>query len=174
MRNTALGILHVDPHGEVTDLQTLEMYKRLTQLRALSAQEWRILISSQVLLPFIALALRLKGFKWTRAFLQRRIPEPSPKIETPSTEPEDALLTARSVARMVAVAANHGLYRANCLKRSLATWWLLQRRGIEAELNIGVNRDSGEFNAHAWVEYSGHTLVEADDITERYSSFGPQ
>ncbi len=75
---------------------------------------------------------------------------------------------------MVSVAANNGPYRANCLKRSLATWWLLQRRGIDAELNIGVNKDEEKFNAHAWVEYMGNTLVEADDVTERFSTFGPQ
>ncbi len=148
---------------------------RLAKLKALSAKEWQVLLTSLVLLPSIALALRFRGFKWTRTFLQNRIPENNDP--TPDTEPldsQDLLLTAQSVARMVSVAANHGPYRANCLKRSLATWWLVQRRGIEAELNIGVNKDAGDFNAHAWVEYMGNTLVEADDITERYSTFGPQ
>lgn len=144
------------------------MNKRLAQLKALSADEWQVLLFSLVLLPSIALALRLKGFKWTRTFLQKRIPQSS----KPSTDSD--LTTAQSVARMVSAAANHGPYRANCLKRSLATWWLLQRRGVAAELNIGVNKDAGELNAHAWVEYAGHALVEADDVTERFSSFGPQ
>ena len=148
---------------------------RLTKLKAFSAQEWQVLLTSLVLLPSIALALRLKGFKWTRAFLQKRIPErnESPP-DTESSSLENSLLIAQSIARMVSAAANHGPYRANCLKRSLATWWLLQRRGITAELNIGVNKDAGDFNAHAWVEYMGNTLIEADDVTDRYSTFGPQ
>ena len=143
---------------------------KLTKLKALSAKEWQVLLSSTVLLPLIALALRLKGFKWTRSFLQKRIPE----SKNSPAKSQNSLKTAQSVARMVSVAANNGPYRANCLKRSLATWWLLQRRGIAAELNIGVNKDEAEFNAHAWVEYMGNTLVEADDVTERFSTFGPQ
>jgi hypothetical protein len=127
------------------------------------------------LLPLIALALHFKGFKWTRAFLQKRIPESSnlrSNAEVPNLQ--NALQSAQSVARMVSAAANHGFYRTNCLKRSLATWWLLQRRGIKAELNIGVNKDAGDFSAHAWVEFMGNTLVDSDDVTKRYSTFGPQ
>ena len=149
------------------------MKRRLKQLKALSAEERKILLSSSLLLPAVAAVLHLKGYKWTRAFLQQRIPagnKPPAKNETP----QDTLQTANGVARMVDIAARHGLYRANCLKRSLVTWWLLQRRGIAAELNIGVNKDDGDFNAHAWVEYGGCTLVEADNVTEKYSSFGPQ
>ena len=148
---------------------------KLTKLKTLSADEWQVLLSSVLLLPSIALALRLQGFKWTQAFLEKRAPEAkNTSNNSPSYSSEQLLQTAQSVARMVSAAANHGPYRANCLKRSLATWWLLKRRGIETVLNIGVNRDEGDFNAHAWVEYMGNTLVEADDVTERYSTFGPQ
>ena len=148
---------------------------KLRKLKALSAAEWRVLLSSLVLLPSIALALHLKGFKWTRAYLNKQIPENrSSPTESSSKPPQNSLQAAQSVARMVSAAANHGPYRANCLKRALATWWLLQRRGIAAVLNIGVNKDAGDFNAHAWVEYMGNILVEADDVTERFSTFGPQ
>ena len=150
---------------------------QFTKLKALSAAEWKVLIASLLLLPYIALVLRLKGFKWTRNFMQNRIPQTKdtgPAEESSPAELQNRLATAQSVARMVSIAANHGLYRANCLKRSLATWWLLQRRGISTELNIGVNKDDGAFNAHAWVEYMGHTLVEADDVKEKFSTFGPQ
>jgi len=152
--------------GDNTDM-------RLGKLKALSVKEWQVLLISMVLLPSIALALRFRGYKWTRAFLQKHIPErdgPGPDVET--SNPENSLLTAQSVARMVSIAANNGPYRANCLKKSLATWWLLARREIATELNIGVNKDGGDFSAHAWVEYRGNTLVEADDVTDRYSKFG--
>jgi hypothetical protein len=146
---------------------------KIAKLKDLSLNEWQVLLSSMFLLPTIALTLRLKGYKWTRALLQKRIPERG-KSSTDDLSSDSQLQTAKSVARMVSVAAGHGPYRANCLKRSLATWWLLQRRGIAAELNIGVNTDPGDFNAHAWVEFMGNTLVENDDVRQRYSSFGPQ
>lgn len=148
---------------------------RLSKLKALSVGEWQILLTSLLLLPCIALALRFKGFKWTRDFLQKRIPKATNSLPDDDVSNfQNTLSTAQSVARMVSAAANHGLYRPNCLKRSLATWWLLQRRGVRAELNIGVNKDGGDFSAHAWVEYMDKTLVEADDVRKRFSTFGPQ
>ena len=146
------------------------MSKRISQLRALTTQERRVLLASLFLLPTVALTLRLKGYRWTRAFLQKRIPE----HDTLTTNAQNPVLKAQSVARMVSIAARFGPYRANCLKQSLVTWWLLQRRGIAAELNIGVNKQAGDFSAHAWVEYSGNTLIKADDTSDQYSTFGPQ
>ena len=148
---------------------------RLRKLKALSAKEWQVLLTSMVLLPCIGLALHLKGFKWTRAYLQDHVPDrPDDLTGAFTSDPQNAMRTAESIARMVSVAANNGPYRANCLKQSLATWWLLQRRGIVTDLNIGVNKKAGDFNAHAWVEFMGKTLVEADDVREQFSSFGPQ
>jgi hypothetical protein len=57
-----------------------------------------------------------------------------------------------------------------CLARSLALVWLLRRRGIAAELRIGVNTDDG-FLAHAWVERDGAALSDPQRIAERYAAF---
>lgn len=141
------------------------MNKRFTQLKELSASEWQVLLTSLPLLALIALALNTKGYKWTRAFLQSRVPDCAP------TPTQSTLETAQATARMVAVAARYGPYRANCLKQALTTWWLLLRRGITTDLKIGVNREDGDFNAHSWVEYRGTVLVEADDVGDRYSTF---
>jgi len=144
----------------------MAMSKRIQQLQALSADEWRVLLLSMPLLPMIALVLQLKGFKWTQALLSNHS---NPKSSIPEDE---QLKMAQSIARMVSAAANHGPYRANCLKKSLATWWLLERRGIATELNIGVNKEAGDFNAHAWVEYRGNVLIDSSDVGERFSAFG--
>lgn len=47
-----------------------------------------------------------------------------------------------------------------CLMTSLTLLALMKRRGIEADLVIGV-LESGEFEGHAWVEYQGHALLPA-------------
>ncbi len=84
------------------------------------------------------------------------------------------LAAARIVARMVAVAAGHGIYRSNCLKQSLVLWWLLGRSGIQSEIKIGVNRDGAKpLNAHAWVECSGQVLNDTEDVQQRFSAFEP-
>ncbi len=60
----------------------------------------------------------------------------------------------------MAIAASHGPYRATCLRQSLALWLLLRRRGIPAELRIGVRKEGGDLQAHAWVEHQGATLAQ--------------
>jgi len=71
----------------------------------------------------------------------------------------------------VAIAAGSGPVRATCLRRSLLLWWLLRRDGIETVLRVGVNRESGTLHAHAWVEYLGRPLNDADDIALRFPAF---
>jgi len=141
--------------------------KRLEQLEELTFTEWRALLSAILLLPMIALVLKSIGFKKTQIFLSNHLPK-KPKI---SIYEDIQLEEAQSVARMVSVAANHGPYHANCLKISLLIWWFLGRRGITIDLKIGVNNDTGDFNAHAWVEYRGNVLIDATDIEDRFSAF---
>ncbi len=35
-------------------------------------------------------------------------------------------------------------------------------------MRVGVNRESGTLNAHAWVEYLGRPVNDADDIALRF------
>ena len=84
---------------------------------------------------------------------------------------ETAEARARSAARVVAIAAGRGPVRATCLRRSLLLWWLLRRDGIETVVRVGVNHDDGSFNAHAWVEYLGRPVNDADDIALRFPAF---
>ena len=146
----------------------MDILRRLEQLRELSIVEWQVLLQSMLLLPLIALALKLKGLKWTRARISSRS---KPDLSVPDDE---QLEIARSVARMVYAAAHHGPYRTNCLKKSLATLWLLRRKGIAANLKIGVNKEVADFSAHAWLEYQGKVLVDPVDVGKRFSAFDSQ
>ena len=92
------------------------------------------------------------------------------KHKTPPQKNEE-LEIAQYTARMVSIAAHNGPYKASCLERSLATWWLLQRKGIHTELKIGVNNTAKSFAAHAWLEYPGHALAERSDIEDCFSAF---
>lgn len=146
------------------------MKQHLAQLKTLSLYEWRLLLSSTFLLPISALLLRLIGFKRTQKIMSRFLPsKPGVTISEINN-----LAGARVVARMVTVAARHGIYRSNCLKQSLVLWWLLGRRGIQSEIKIGVNRDGPKpLNAHAWVECSGQALNDTEDVQQRFSAFEP-
>jgi hypothetical protein len=144
------------------------MLRRLDQLRALASWERRLLVRLVLLLPAIGAALRMLGFKRTRDLLARLA---GPQHDRQPAGTDSANDRAQRIARLVAIAAHHGLYRATCLRQSLALWWLLRRRHIPAELRIGVRKDGGELQAHAWVELAGQPVNDAPDVAERLAPF---
>lgn len=86
------------------------------------------------------------------------------------------LESARRLGWGVEVAARRGPWPANCLQRSLVLWFLLRRRGLPAELRIGVRRTpdtgtGGPLLFHAWVEQDGVVLNDAPDMRERFATF---
>ena len=144
---------------------------RLRQLSELSPLQWWIITVAIFMLPVIALSLKLSGFKKTKIRMSRLIPGRKVNILTR----DDDLSRAQLIARAVAIAGNHGLFKANCLKQSLLLWWLLVRRGILSELKLGTQKSPQEsFSAHAWVEYRGNVLIDATDIEDRFSAFDPR
>src|SRR5205085_3709692 len=78
---------------------------------------------------------------------------------------------ARAAARMVRVASERGIARGTCLTRALTLWWMLRRRGIDAELRIGVRKGEASMDAHAWIEVRGTVVGDARSVRERYSAF---
>jgi hypothetical protein len=81
---------------------------------------------------------------------------------------EAVLMEARQVARVMGMAERHLFFQPTCLERSLALWWMLRRRGIDAELRIGARKDRANFEAHAWLELNGTIL---NDESEEYRDF---
>jgi len=47
-----------------------------------------------------------------------------------------------------------------CLKKSLILLRLLRKRGIPAELRLGVRKVDDDFRSHAWIECAGRTLLD--------------
>jgi len=134
----------------------------------LSRRERSLLGLALLLLPVTALALRVIGFRRLQTAL-RGIPIGS---ETPSAN--GAIEQAQRTARMVSIAARRGLCHANCLPRSLVLWVLLRRQAIESDLRIGVRKENGKFEAHAWIEIHGAALNDLADVGLHFAPFaGP-
>jgi transglutaminase superfamily protein len=60
------------------------------------------------------------------------------------------------LANVVSIAADWQPYRALCLHQCLALCWMLRRRGIAAELVMGVYKFP--FSAHVWLECRGNVI----------------
>jgi hypothetical protein len=141
--------------------------RRLQKLAALSIPDWRILLASMLLLPATALSLKMKGYTWTRKFLEN-LGKPRPHSDLTR---ENQLNEAQRITRLVSIAASYGIYRTNCLKIALVAQWLLQRKGIATNLRIGINNDLSLFSAHAWLEYDGEILIDSEDTRDRFTAF---
>jgi hypothetical protein len=141
--------------------------RRLEQLRALAPWERRLVVRLVVLLPAVGASLRLLGFKRTRDLLERFSPPPAQQClgETSLFE------NPNNIARLVRIAANHGPYRATCLRQSLTLWWMLSRRGIASELRIGCKKQGSNVSAHAWVEMRGRNLSDTARSSEEFKAF---
>lgn len=62
----------------------------------------------------------------------------------------------REITQSVKLASKYLLIEKPCLVQSMVLWLLFRRRGYDAELHIGVLKDTNaEIQAHAWVESNG-------------------
>ena len=129
-------------------------------------QRWTLL-EAFVLLPKLAVWIRLLGLRRVRALLHRLAPGSRAGVDPQS------LAAARDAARLVAAAAARQPFAVSCLPRSLTLWWMLRRRGIPTELHLGVRNESGNIEAHAWLEADGVVLNDTPDVRDRYAAFDP-
>lgn len=134
---------------------------RTEQILRLTWTERRWLLEAWLLLLGFRVALRTRPFpsveKWARVPVGQ-------SSEAVKDRPEDC---AR-LAWCVDAAANHHVWRMQCLERSLTRQRMLRKRGIDAELKIGVQKQSSGIEAHAWLELTGKPLNEPETIGERF------
>lgn len=139
------------------------MRTRLQRLRGLDAGQWRVVATSAFLLAPIQFMLKSRGLKKTaRAFAARS--------DRPLGQSDAA--QAASMAEAVSLVAGRRVVGALCLGRSLLLWFLLRRRGMDAELVVGTKSAvDDEWMAHAWVELDSQPVNDVADVRDHYSSF---
>jgi hypothetical protein len=125
--------------------------------RRLTASEWWLLAESAVLALVVEAALRIVPLTRILRALER--PTPSPDAVDRAAVERIARL-ARWPYRLLPLPAS-------CLRISLVQTAVLRRRGLPAALRLGVRRDAGAVDFHAWVECGG--AIEADAAA--YSAF---
>ena len=142
------------------------MLKSLRRFSALERPAQLLFLRALAMLPLVSLSLRLRGFQPTQSTLQKTL---SPSI-TPMRA-DSAGQRVSLAARMVQAADRHGLVHPSCLAKSLTLWWLLGRQGISSRLRIGIRKENGKLEAHAWVEREGIALNEPEEQHHHYAAF---
>lgn len=126
------------------------MLRRLHRFLAAGPRAWRDLFRAQIAL--LAAARRVRTKPVGALTLREAVP------------PEGMTGDARRVEELALAlgnAARHGVMRPECLVRSLALRDLLVREGVRgASIRVGVRREQGRFQAHAWVTWRGRVLAD--------------
>jgi hypothetical protein len=144
------------------------MSERWRKFRRLSHVEQSLVLEAAGALFATWIGLRVFGFRRWKQILAFFIPaDKTTGGNNAAPERELALV----IARMEAAAARNIFLHANCLEQSLVLWWLLRRRGIDAALRLGARKESGTFEAHAWVEWDGEVVNLADREHQHFAPF---
>ena len=107
--------------------------------------------------------VELKTLPFTRVL--SRLHRRSHRLPAPASP-----LSAAIVNRAIRLAYRVVPFRRTCLKESLIFCRIFHRRGLPAELRIGVKKDGRHLSAHAWVEDgTGALLTDALDGFEPMS-----
>ena len=136
------------------------------RFEALSPTDRLLFLKLWSMLGGVSLLLRVLDFQRARRFLVHFLPA----AKSLAAIPEDAMSYALRVGLVVRIAGRHVPTNGSCLRQSLLVWWLLRRRGLPAELRIGVSQ-SGGFAAHAWVELEGQPVNDSADVAIRFVAF---
>jgi hypothetical protein len=140
--------------------------KLLRKYLRLRAMDRRLLVKSALLLGAVRLGLWLLPFQTLWRFLTKMSCATTTWHDTDQTSIE-------RVVWAVAVASRY-IPAATCLTQALTTRVLLGRQGHLANLRIGVARsETGQFEAHAWVECQGRIVIGGTNASFRYTPLPP-
>ncbi len=143
---------------------------------SMSAAEWLILVSAALVNPIMLIVLRVRGTRAAVSVVRRASARRLAARRRPITD--DTINEAKRASAWVNRGAAWPMPTVTCLARSLTGQLLLQRRGIESVLKIGVRpADAGEPGAspglqfHAWLEVGDVPVNDLLDIGDRFLAF---
>lgn len=127
---------------------------KVSLARGLSAVDWLNLLEAWWTLPAYWLALRWQRYD---------------HLHYDSSTGSPDLPRAERLHRLVLWASRLHFLPMTCLVQSCTLRRMAARRGIQAQVRIGVARTAHDLHAHAWVEVNGHPIGE-EGITEKFKA----
>ena len=138
------------------------MRRKFLRAGRLSFREWGLFIHAWLLLLWVELALRFFSYARVSRWLSH-IPNPTKKPQPPNPS-----ANIQTTLQWVDTASRNHILTITCLRRSLVAQNLLAQQGIPVELRFGIKKDNDAFCAHAWLEYQGQAIGEAEQLTQAY------
>jgi hypothetical protein len=143
------------------------LHRKFRHWQHLSYSERLLFMQALALFAIVAIGISLLGLQRLQRILTRRIESLAAVSPILGVE----ILSIETTTQLVEMAARYVPWWGNCLKRSLVLWYLLRRQGQMSQLRIGVRREQGRFEAHAWVEYENRVLNDSSTVHQQFFAF---
>ena len=130
--------------------------------RSLRAYD-RMVFQTRVLTILTETTLRFTSLKTTErllSFFRKNVPAPDHHETTVILDKYATLFNQMNQLTFL---------KGRCLSQSLVMRLLLNRKGISAELKIGLSQHKGTFDSHAWLEKDGMLLNDHPSVIANYS-----
>jgi hypothetical protein len=139
-----------------SDRAALRSQRRLGPLLRWLRPHWRLFLEAVRLAFRVEIGLRVLPFKRILARLNG---------QTKDLHRRGSPVSPASAWRAIQLAYVVLPFKSTCLKHSVIFCRMFKRRGLPAELQIGVNKTGGRLSAHAWVE-DGNGMVLTDPLVD--------
>ncbi|MDJ0649131.1 MAG: lasso peptide biosynthesis B2 protein [Xenococcaceae cyanobacterium MO_188.B19] len=134
--------------------------KQLFKLFFLRPGDIFLVLRTSILLGLVRLGLWLLPFANLQKFLATLSQLLSPSKRSGDSENKTINFKVKKIIWAVNVSSKYMPGKVKCLARALTTELLMNLRGYEPELRIGVAKgETGKLQAHAWVESQGKVLI---------------
>lgn len=137
----------------------------------LNPKNRRLVLEAALLAIGVWTGLRLLQFQTLRRALGYYVISARVRDDRQPTSPE---ATVNQVAWAVTAVAAHLPVSLTCLVKALAVDAMLQRRGFDSVLRIGVREHSTPLQAHAWIEWNGKVVMGEIESLSHYAVLSAQ
>lgn len=86
---------------------------------------------------------------------------------------DDEVRRMRRIVGAVEAMSRRLLGTKPCLTQALAAQRLLRQEGLDSTLRIGVSKEGGEFQAHAWLERRDRVIIGGAKSPKLYATLSP-
>ena len=107
---------------------------------------------------------RLLGFKKCKSIIDK-------SIVSKKSEDNSASGKIMKESKIIGYSTGNTLFKASCLEKSLFSYFILGLYGFNCNLKIGINDNSDDFSAHAWIEFNNKVINDNIDVLKNFSSF---
>lgn len=143
----------------------IKRYQQIIQ--QLSLRQCFAVMVAACRLTVLTIVLRFKPFDW--CWQQLSGVQPNAKQTSLDKDPHAFIFQAEQLHENVRLASRLLPFSCECLPRSIVLRDMLQRKGIDAFIRLGVNKSAATMNSHAWVEVAGQAIGEKADLAQSFT-----